>query len=136
MNLQVRVRINSQIHLTTIMASNRHLSLVVQAIYVIITGLQLIFVPNMLLSMFGFEPTSEIWIKVLGIVILPLSAVYYAISKQGNEESVRATIISRGFVGIGFTLMALLGQAPMALILFAGIDIATAVWTWMEMKKK
>jgi hypothetical protein len=118
------------------MASNRHLSLVVQAIYVIITGLQLIFVPNMLLSMFGFEPTSEIWIKVLGIVILPLSAVYYAISKQGNEESVRATIISRGFVGIGFTLMALLGQAPMALILFAGIDIATAVWTWMEMKKK
>jgi hypothetical protein len=127
---------NSQIHTSSIMASNRHLSLVVQAIYVIITGLQLIFIPNMLLSMFGFEPTSEIWIKVLGIVILPLSAVYYAISKQGNEESVRATILSRGFVGIGFTLMALLGQAPMALILFAGIDIATAIWTWMEMKKK
>jgi hypothetical protein len=117
------------------MASNRHLSLVVQAIYVIITGLQLIFVPNMLLGMFGFEPTTEIWIKVLGIVILPLSAVYYAISKQGNEESVRATIISRGFVGVGFTLLALSGQAPMALILFAGIDIATAIWTWMELKK-
>ena len=135
MNLQVRVRINSQIHLYH-MTTNRHLSLVVQAVYVILTGLQLIFVPNMLLSMFGFEPTSEIWIKVLGIVILPLSAVYYAISKQGNEESLRATIISRGFVGIGFTLLALSGQAPMALILFAGIDIATAIWTWIEMKKK
>ena len=118
------------------MATNRHLSLVVQAVYVILTGLQLIFVPNMLLSMFGFEPTSEIWIKVLGIVILPLSAVYYAISKQGNEESLRATIISRGFVGLGFILLALSGQAKMNLILFAGIDIATAVWTWMEMKKK
>ena len=89
----------------------------------------------MLLSMFGFEPTSEIWIKVLGIVILPLSAVYYAVSKQGNEESLRATIISRGFVGLGFILLALSGQAKMNLILFAGIDIATAIWTWTEMKK-
>jgi hypothetical protein len=117
------------------MQSNRYLSLVVQAIYVIITGLQLIFVPNMLLEMFGMAPTTEIWIKVLGIVILPLSAVYYAISKQGNAESLRATIISRGFVGVGFTLLALTGIAPMSLILFAGIDIGTAVWTWLEMKK-
>jgi hypothetical protein len=120
----------------SIMQSNRHLSLVVQSIYVILTGLQLIFVPNMLLSMFGFEPTSEIWIKVLGIVVLPLSAVYYAISKQGNAESVRATIISRGFVGIGFILLAVSGQAKLNLILFAGIDIATAVWTWFELKKQ
>ncbi len=118
------------------MSSNRHLSLLVQAIYVIITGLQLIFVPNLLLGMFGFEPTSEIWIKVLGIVILPLSAVYYAISKQGNAESLWATIVSRGFVGVGFILLALSGQAKLNLILFAGIDIATAVWTWLEMRKK
>lgn len=117
------------------MTSNRYTSLLVQSIYVILTGLQLIFVPNMLIGMFGFDPTSEIWIKVLGIVILPLSAVYYAISNQGNREVVFSTIISRGFVGIGFILLALSGQAKYSLILFAGIDIATAVWTWLELKK-
>jgi hypothetical protein len=118
------------------MQSNRHTSLLVQAAYVILTGLQLIFVPNLLLGMFGFDPTSEIWIKVLGIVILPLSAVYYAISKHGNEDSVRATILSRSFVGLGFLLLVLFGQAKISLILFAGIDVATAVWTWLELKKK
>ena len=118
------------------MSSNRHVSLVVQAIYVILTGLQLIFVPNLLLSMFGFADTSEIWIKVLGIVILPLSAVYYAISKQGNRDVVFSTIISRGFVGVGFILLALSGQAKLNLILFAGIDLATAVWTWVELQKR
>ncbi len=118
------------------MTSKNYLSLQVQAVYVILTGLQLIFVPNMLLGMFGFEPTSEIWIKVLGIVILPLSAIYFAISKQGNADSLRATILSRGFVGVGFVLLALSGQAPLNLILFAGIDLATAVWTWFEMKKR
>ncbi len=117
------------------MQSKKHLSLTVQAIYVILTGLQLIFVPNMLLDMFGFEPTSEIWIKVLGIVILPLSLVYHAVSQQGNRDSVMATVGSRMFVGIGFTLLVVFGQAKPALILFAGIDIATAVWTWFELKK-
>jgi hypothetical protein len=118
------------------MQTNRHLSLIVQSIYVILTGLQLIFVPNLLISMFGFEPTTEIWIKVLGIVILPLSAVYYAISKQGNKEVVFSTIISRTFVGVGFTFLALTGLAKVNLILFAGIDLATAAWTWMELKKE
>ena len=117
------------------MKSKNHLSLTVQAIYVVLTGLQLIFVPNMLLSMFGFEPTSEIWIKVLGIVILPLAFVYHSISKQNNRDVVLATVKSRLFVGFGFLLLVLFGQAKPALILFAGVDIATAIWTWFELKK-
>ena len=117
------------------MQVNRHLSLVVQAAYVLLTGLQLIFVPNMLLSMFGFNATSEIWIKVLGIVVLSLSIIYYTVSKSGNDDVVRATMWSRLFVGIGFILLALTGQAKLSIILFAGIDIVTAVWTWFELKK-
>ena len=118
------------------MSNNRHVSLIVQAVYVVLTGLQLIFVPNMLLGMFGFDETSEIWIKALGIVVLPLAFVYYAISKQGSPEVVQSTVWSRLFVGVGFTLLALTGQAKMSLILFAGIDVATAVWTWMELNRK
>ncbi len=117
------------------MQVNRHLSLVVQAAYVLLTGLQLIFVPNLLLSMFGFDATSEIWIKVLGIVVLSLSIIYYTVSKSGNDDVVRATMWSRLFVGIGFILLALTGQAKLSIILFAGIDIVTAVWTWFELKK-
>ncbi len=74
------------------------LSLTVQAIYVLITALQLIFVPNMLLSMFGFEPTSEIWIKVLGIVLLALFIYYYAIIQNGD-----ATLINFLFT-VGWSL--------------------------------
>jgi hypothetical protein len=117
------------------MQTNRHLSLVVQSIYVVLTGLQLIFIPNMMLGMFGFDATSEIWIKVLGVVVLSLSITYYTISKSGNEDVVRATMWARLFVGLGFVLLALTGQAKLTLILFAGIDIVTAVWTWSELKR-
>jgi hypothetical protein len=117
------------------MLQNRHSSLVVHAVYVLLTGLQLIFVPNMLLKMFGFDPTSEIWIKVMGIVVMSLSVMYYHISKQGNREVVLSSVWARLFVGLGFILLVLTGQATANLILFAGIDTATALWTWAELRK-
>ncbi len=112
----------------------KSLSLTVQAIYVLITALQLIFVPNMLLGMFGFEPTSEIWIKVLGIVLLVLVIYYYAIIQSGDKTLLKFTIYGRLAVVIGFCLLVLAGLAPVQLIMFAGIDLATAIWTWLELK--
>lgn len=116
------------------MTNKRYTSLIVQAIYVFITALQLIFIPNILLSMLGFPPTSEIWIKVLGVVLMALSTVYYGIIKFGNDEVVKYTMWGRIIVGIGFVLLVILGQTLPTLILFAGIDIITAVWTWFELK--
>jgi hypothetical protein len=113
----------------------RHLSLNVHTIYVILTGLQLIFIPNMLLNMFGFDATSEIWIKVLGLVVMSLAFMYHAIGQLGNTEVVRATVWARWFVGAGFLLLVVFGQAKPNLILFAGIDLATATWTWFELRK-
>jgi hypothetical protein len=113
----------------------KSLSLTIQAIYVLITALQLIFVPNMLLGMFGFEPTSEIWIKVLGMVLLSLSLVYYGIIQSGDKNILKITIYSRLIVVVGFAILVATGQAATPLILFAGIDLATAIWTWFELKK-
>jgi hypothetical protein len=118
------------------MQNTKFNSLYAQAVYVILTGLQLIFVPNMLLGMFGFPETTEVWIKVLGIVVLPLSALYYAISKHGSVAAVKATVLSRIFVGVGFMLLFLTGNAPLSIILFAGIDILTALWTIIELRSK
>ncbi len=111
------------------------LSLTVQAIYVLITALQLIFVPNMLLGMFGFEPTSEVWIKVLGVVLIAFVIVYFGVIQYGNKELFKITIYSRFAVVLGFVLLVATGQAATPLILFAGIDLATAIWTWFELKK-
>lgn len=77
------------------MSKNRYLSLTVQAVYVFFTSLQLIFIPNVLLGTFGFDPTNEIWIKVFGIVLMSLALVYYGIVKHGNDDVVRFTVFSR-----------------------------------------
>jgi hypothetical protein len=112
----------------------KSISLTVQAVYVLITALQLIFVPNMLLGMFGFEPTSEVWIKVLGVVLIAFVLVYFGVIQYGNKDLIRITIYSRLIVVVGFILLVATGQAATPLILFAGIDFATAIWTWFELK--
>jgi len=113
----------------------KSLSLTVQAVYAFITGLQLIFVPNMLLGIFGFEPTSEIWIKVLGIVLISFSLVYYGIIQSGDKNILKITIYGRLIVVLGFVSLVATGLAAAPLIVFAGIDLATAIWTWFELKK-
>lgn len=113
-----------------------YLSLTVQGIYVLITGLQLIFIPATLLGMFGFDPPSEIWIKVLGILVLALAILYYSINTSGNKEVVLSTVWFRIFVSAGFLFLVVTGQTKSSLLLFAGVDVATALWTWFELKKK
>ncbi|GAB3639615.1 hypothetical protein [Spirosoma arcticum] len=45
-----------------------------QMVYVLISGLSLLFISNVLLTLFGFPPTNEPWIRVMGMLVL---AFYY-----------------------------------------------------------
>ncbi|MBK9736739.1 MAG: hypothetical protein IPO92_17970 [Saprospiraceae bacterium] len=98
-----------------------YLSLTVQGIYVMITGLQLIFIPATLLGMFGFEAPAEIWIKVLGILVLALVIPYYSINTSGNKEVVMSTVWFRLFVSAGFLFLVVSGQVKSSLLLLQGL---------------
>jgi hypothetical protein len=113
----------------------RPLSLTVQAIYVLISAIQLIFVPNLLLDMLGFEHTSEFWIKVFGVVLLSLAVIYWGIIKSGSADMLRHSMWARFLAGIGFCFLVVSGQAPAILLLLGAIDIITATWSWFELKK-
>jgi hypothetical protein len=117
------------------MTSRKNLSVLVHAVYLFLTSLQLLFVPNLLLETFGFEPTSEVWIRVLGAVVLGLSVFYYGLSKVATPEVLHFSVIHRLTVTLGFIVLALTGLAKINLILFAGLDALTAIWTWRELKK-
>jgi hypothetical protein len=112
-----------------------NLSLLVQATYLGLVGVLLIYAPNFLLGLLGFEPTTEIWIKVLGIVTLALATVYSGIVRSGDLISKRYSVYGRLMAVIGFILLVLVSHARSAMFLLAGVDLATAIWSWMELKK-
>lgn len=117
------------------METNQFLSVKAHSIYLLLTGLNLIFMPNTLLGIFGFEPTTEVWIKVLGAVVLGISILFYAIGKFGNREIIRFSMYERWFVALAFVAFVVTGQAKMSLLLFGIVDAAMGFWTWFELKR-
>ena len=110
-------------------------SLYGQLAYALFSGLQLLFIPNTLLAMFGLPLTNELWIRVLGMVVLAISFYYYAMIHHGTPQVVRATVYGRLFFCAGLIAFVLLGMGDKPLIIFAVIEIGLALWTWQEVKK-
>ena len=110
-------------------------SLFVFGIYLCVLGLLLLLVPNLLLRVFGVPPTSEVWIRIIGMLVLCLSFYYVQAARHGLAVFIRWTVWARAAVMIYFAAFVLLVSAPKALLLFGLIDLLAAIWTWVALKK-
>jgi hypothetical protein len=117
------------------MQKNHYTSLLGQVAYVIVSGISLLFFPNFLLGIFGFEPTQEIWIKVLGMLVLALSFYYYAMYKNGGKEIIRSTVQGRLFFCAGLVAFVILGLVKPVLLGFAAAETGLALWTLSEIRR-
>jgi hypothetical protein len=102
--------------------------------YLLITGITLIVVPNFLLSLFQIEATSEIWIRVLGAVVIDIGFLYVYMAPANHTLFLTLTVFARYSILVWFTAFALLGWAPTQLVLFGLIDGAGATWTYLALK--
>jgi len=97
--------------------------------------LALLFVPNLLLRVFGAPPTNEIWIRVNGMFVLCLSFYYVQAAHSGLKSFIRWTVWARVAVIFYFVVFVFVLSAPRALLLFGLIDLLSAIWTWIALKK-
>jgi hypothetical protein len=103
--------------------------------YVFLSGAALAITPNTMLGLFDLQLTDEVYTRILGVIVFTLGILYRSIIKSGNRDIIQTTVYGRLFAAGGIAVLALLGFSKPTLILFAGVDVATAIWTWMELKK-
>lgn len=115
--------------------SQAAISLFVFGIYLCVLGLILLLVPNLILRVFEVPPTTEVWIRINGMFVLCLSFYYVQAARNELTIFIRWTVWTRGAVIIYFTAFILLVSAPKALLLFGLIDLLSAIWTWLALKK-
>jgi hypothetical protein len=58
----------------------------------------LIVVPNLLLGIFGLPVTSEVWIRVVGVVVFNIGVGYWFAAKSEARAFFQGTVYSRSFV--------------------------------------
>jgi len=97
--------------------------------YLMALGLGLIAAPNVLLPLFGMPQTSEVWIRVAGLVVFNEGVCYWFAAKSNAVPFFRASFYVRCLAPIVFGAFVLAGLARPMLVGFGLVDFAAGIWT-------
>src|SRR5918912_497472 len=98
--------------------SRAAISMFAFAVYLFALGMVLVIAPNVLLSIFGFEPTTEVWVRIVGMLVLFLGYYYLSAARGEVTPFMRWSTNARPLVIVFFAAFVALGWAKPALILF------------------
>jgi hypothetical protein len=114
--------------------SRAAVSVFVFGIYLYVVGALLVAVPNHFLRLSLMPPTSEVWIRVVGVLVLCIATYYTLAARAGMREFLRWTVAVRAAVMVFFSAFVLLRLAAPPLALFGVVDFAGAVWTALALR--
>lgn len=107
----------------------------VYSFYLFLMGAAMVGIPNVLLKIFGFAETTEIWIRMLGLFTFTTGIYYFYSSLHNQQAFYIATIFGRFFFFlITVVFVFVFHQSPM-LALIGSVDLFGALWTYSTLKK-
>ena len=111
-------------------------SIFVFGLYVAVLGIMLIVVPNFLLRTISRTSTTEVWIRVVGLLLLYLGFYYTQAARKEMTDFFRWTVYTRSTVIVFFAAFVLLGFARPPLVMFGVIDLLGAIWTGLALRSE
>lgn len=108
--------------------ANWKTSMYAQLVYMIGMGLPFLLAPNFMLPMLGLERTDEIWIRILGMLVMAISLYYFYAIQEGNTAFARVSVRGRLLFCVGLTALALIYHQYI-FVFFAILEAGLAVWT-------
>ena len=104
------------------------------AFYLMAVGAWLLLHPDSMLRLFGFPEPQDVWVHVLGMILLLLSFYYVLAARSDLTEFIRWTVYARASVIVFFVAFVVAGLSPPILLLFGVIDLGAAAWTWTALQ--
>ena len=103
--------------------------------YMLGMGLSLLFIPNLMLGIFGFSPTNDIWIRVLGLFAFCAGMLYFYCGRTNQIGFFRISVFERIVFFLGMVGIVLFLQVDPMLALIGGVDLFGAIWTAVTLRK-
>ena len=110
--------------------------MLVFGIYLLALGLFLLIAPNVLLRIFGLPEVSDVWIRVVGMLVLLFAYYDIQAARKNVTDFFRWSVIARASVIIFFAVFVILDWVKPILLLFGGIDLLGALWTQLALRKE
>jgi hypothetical protein len=114
--------------------SNSARSVFVFGLYLLGLGMILLAAPNFLLGMFSLPGTTEVWIRVVGMLVLFLGFYYTQAARKEMTDFFRWTVYTRTTVIVFFAAFVLLDFASPPLILFGVVDVRGGIWPGLALR--
>lgn len=109
-------------------------SMIVFGIYLVGLGAALISVPNVILSLFALPETGDVYIRIVGVLLLVLAFYYILSARKEMTDFFLWTVYARASIIFFFTAFVLLDLVKPVLILFGVVDLLAAVWTGLALR--
>ena len=110
-------------------------SIQIYGFYLLVSGFAMCFVPNAMLGSLGVAPTTEGYIRMLGLV-LGIIALYYLVAARTQVVAFfRWTVWGRGLAVVGVLGLIIGGFAPKEFLGTALLDAASAIWTALALRR-
>ncbi len=103
-------------------------------IFLIVLGVALVFVPNLMLGLFFMPETTEVWIRVVGLLVFNIGIYYIYAAKSEARAFFHASVFTRALVLVVFAVFALMGLAKPMLVAVGLVDFLGGLWTWRALK--
>jgi len=100
----------------------------------VVLSLILLLAPNFLLGMFFLPKTAEVWIRVVGMLVLYLGYYYIQAAKSEMKNLIRWSVYVRSTPILFFIVFVMFGLVNWQLILFGVVDLLSAIWTGMALR--
>lgn len=114
--------------------SNSARSVFVFGLYLAVLGIVLLVAPNVLLGMLFLPDATDVWVRVVGMLVLFLGFYYGQAARKNLTDFFQWTVYVRTTVIVFFTIFVLLGFANPPLILLAVVDLSGAIWTGLALR--
>ena len=116
--------------------SGRAVSILCFGIYLILTGISLLFYPNLILALMGIPKTTEVWIRIVGVLCINIGFFNVMASKYNYTGFFNWMVFARVLFFISIVSFVMLKWASKTMILFGVVDLLGAAWTILTSAQK
>ncbi len=110
------------------------LSVYMYGLYLISSGLPFLLIPHFTLGMFGLSAGDNLWVRFVGVLIAIIGSFYVAAVLIRSDRMLSWSVPARYTTATFMAVMVALGEAGLALLIFASLDALTASLTWVAIR--
>ena len=111
-------------------------SVAVYGAYLLFNGIGLVFSPALPLALLSLPPANEPWARLFGLLAGEIGFYFIFAARNELEAFFRATVYGRAGAAAVFVGLVLLGVGPTQLLLLAGVDLLSALWTQFALRRR